>query len=306
MPRKQEDNGSPSGEEEMKNDSVNSENDDSTFSHESEYDEEIDEKRKSCCVEDVTTLEKYFMELKNCLYHEKMTDIDRRLDAVKDSSSQEYLQQLQELEKVLDQREKLAEMKYRSKLEYIQACFDEELQTAEKQQEEEQRTIRQKIEQEIKEKISQSQEEMVANELSEGWGSTHRKRRRLEFSQPEKRKKPSSVSGPYIVYMLREIDILEDVKMIRKSWISKVTELQQQYEAENTIVVQGDKLLINNNPLTVGTRVVLKNTTTQDTHRVTIAGISSSKITVAREDDSKAAMSLSSLQTGLFTVTPTG
>jgi len=96
-------------------------------------------------------------------------------------------------------------------LEYIQACFDEELQTAEKQQEEERKTIHQKIEHEIKEKISQLQEEMVANELSEGmkillslhcklhtivegWGSPHRKRRRLEFSQPEKRKKPSSVS----------------------------------------------------------------------------------------------------------------
>jgi len=97
-------------------------------------------------------------------------------------------------------------------LEYIQACFDEELQTAEKQQEEEQKTIHQKIEHEIKEKISQLQEEMVANELSEGikillphhckllhtivegWGSPHRKRRRLEFSQPEKRKKPSSVA----------------------------------------------------------------------------------------------------------------
>jgi len=97
-------------------------------------------------------------------------------------------------------------------LEYIQACFDEELQTAEKQQEEERRTLRQKIERDIKEKISQLQEEIVANELSEGmkslitclvvkpsyivegWGSPHRKRRRLEFSQPEKRKKPSSVS----------------------------------------------------------------------------------------------------------------
>lgn len=61
------------------------------------------------------------------LYREKMADIDKRLEAVKDSklncdvffiitskhhhrpgSSQEYLQQLQELEKVLDQRQMLA------------------------------------------------------------------------------------------------------------------------------------------------------------------------------------------------------
>jgi len=41
MPRKQEDNGLPSGVEEAKNDSVNSENEDSTFSHESESDCEL-------------------------------------------------------------------------------------------------------------------------------------------------------------------------------------------------------------------------------------------------------------------------
>lgn len=310
MPRKQEDNGSPSEREEAKDDSADSGNEDSSFSQdpESEYDEEIDDKRKTCCVEDIAVLEKYFTDLKSSLYREKMADIDKRLEAVKDSSSHEYLQQLQDLEKVLDQRQKLAEMKYKSKLAYIQACFEVELETAEKQMQAEQLATRERIEQEIKDKILQLQEEIVATELNEveGWGSPHKKRRRLEFSQPEKRKKPASVSGPYIVYMLREIDILEDVKMIRKSWISKVTDLQRRCAADNNILIQGDKLLVNGHPLMVGSQVVLKNTATQDTHKVTIATISHNKVTVTREDESRATVSLNSLQTGLFSVTPAG
>lgn len=223
-------------------------------------------------------------------------------------SSQEYLQQLQDLEKVLDQRQMLAEMKYKSKLAYIQACFDVELETADKQLEAEQFATRERIEHEIKDKILQLQEEIVATELNEveGWGSPHKKRRRLEFSQPEKRKKPSSVSGPYIIYMLREIDILEDVKLIRKSWISKVTESQRRYAADNNILIQGDKLLVNSHSLTIGSQVILKNTTTQDTHKVTVAGISHNKIAVTREDESRATVSLNSLQSGLFSITPAG
>lgn len=308
MPRKQEDNGSPSERDETKDDSADSGNEDSSFSQEpeSEYDEEIDDKRKTCCVEDIAVLEKYFTELKSSLHREKMADIDRRLEAVKDSSSQEYLQQLQDLEKVLDQRQMLADMKYKSKLAYIQACYEVELDTAEKQLEAEKLATRERIEHDIKDKIIQLQEEIVATELNEveGWGSPHKKRKRLEFSQPEKRKKPSSVSGPYIVYMLKEIDILEDVKMIRKSWVSKVTDTQRRYAADNNITIQGDKLLVNNYSLTVGSRLFLKNTTTQDTHKATVATISHNKITVIREDESRATVSLNSLQTGLFSITP--
>lgn len=39
----------------------------------------------------------------------------------------------------------------------------------------------------------------------------------MEIFIPEKRKKPVTVTGPYIVYMLNEMDILEDWAAIRKA-----------------------------------------------------------------------------------------
>ncbi|XP_043938129.1 uncharacterized protein LOC122810618 [Protopterus annectens] len=43
-----------------------------------------------------------------------------------------------------------------------------------------------------------------------------KKKKKWELSKSEKKKKPTLVSGPYIVYMLRDIDILEDWSTIKK------------------------------------------------------------------------------------------
>lgn len=40
---------------------------------------------------------------------------------------------------------------------------------------------------------------------------------RDQLNLPDRRRKPVSVSGPYIVYMLRESEILEDFNLIRKA-----------------------------------------------------------------------------------------
>ena len=46
-----------------------------------------------------------------------------------------------------------------------------------------------------------------------------------------------------------------------------MTDLQRRCAADNNILIQGDKLLVNGHPLIVGSQVILKNTTTQDTHK---------------------------------------
>ena len=46
-----------------------------------------------------------------------------------------------------------------------------------------------------------------------------------------------------------------------------MTDLQRRCAADNNILIQGDKLLVNGHPLVVGSQVILKNTATQDTHK---------------------------------------
>ena len=53
-----------------------------------------------------------------------------------------------------------------------------------------------------------------AGELS--WAS-RRRRRRNDSDSEGKSKKPTSVSGPFIVYMLEELEILDDWAVIRKA-----------------------------------------------------------------------------------------
>lgn len=45
----------------------------------------------------------------------------------------------------------------------------------------------------------------------------HRPCEDAEIADKDKRKKPITVSGPYIVYMLSEADIMEDWTLIRKA-----------------------------------------------------------------------------------------
>ena len=43
------------------------------------------------------------------------------------------------------------------------------------------------------------------------------RRKKADPLDPDRRKKPVTVTGPYIVYMLREPDIIDDWTLIKKS-----------------------------------------------------------------------------------------
>jgi len=46
---------------------------------------------------------------------------------------------------------------------------------------------------------------------------TLKKKKKTDPLHPERRKKPQTVSGPYIVYMLREPDLMEDWMAVKKA-----------------------------------------------------------------------------------------
>ena len=49
------------------------------------------------------------------------------------------------------------------------------------------------------------------------FSSLKSRRKKADPLDPDRRKKPVTVSGPYIVYMLREADIIDDWTLIKKS-----------------------------------------------------------------------------------------
>ena len=50
-----------------------------------------------------------------------------------------------------------------------------------------------------------------------GLGSLKSRRRKADPIDPDRRKKPVTVTGPYIAYMLHEADIIDDWTIIKKA-----------------------------------------------------------------------------------------
>ncbi|XP_064403076.1 breast cancer metastasis-suppressor 1-like protein [Halichondria panicea] len=198
--------GKTNGEEE----SSNSE-DESSF-----YDEDDTERRKGDCIEDIQFLEQQFTDLKEMLYQEKVQDLEHKIQVVTEGNAPEYTQPLRELDTSLKARMRVAELQHKSRMDNIQHKYHEEVSSTQQDFEELCRVTKERMIAEIQDKMRKIKEDVVISRLN--CESTSRKRRpkAVKFQLPDKRKKPVVVNGPCMVYMLRDIDIMEDTNDIRK------------------------------------------------------------------------------------------
>ncbi|XP_055638656.1 breast cancer metastasis-suppressor 1-like protein [Toxorhynchites rutilus septentrionalis] len=180
----------------------------------SEMSEEECERRRSDCLDNLTNLEKQFMILKEQLYKEKINQIDQQLQEVRGGRSQEYLAPLQRLADNMNTRKEVAEILKNFRMENIRHKFEAELQAARQHFESEKQLAMDVIYEELMEKIRRLEEDRHNVDIS--WADWGTNTRTSKVRGPG-RKKAVTVSGPYIVYMLREEDILEDWTSIRKA-----------------------------------------------------------------------------------------
>lgn len=203
-------------------------NDDSDSSSGSEEDDssemdEVDcERRRSECIDDMADLERQFMHLKEQLYLERANQIEAKLEEVKLGRAPEYLQPLEDLQDNMRIRIEVAGILREMKLKNIKRKYDAEEIAAFQNFESERALLRDSIRCELEEKIRRLEEDRNSIDItSDLWTEqvTHKKSRRKTdpMSTTDRRKKPVTVSGPYIVYMLRENEILEDWTAIRKA-----------------------------------------------------------------------------------------
>lgn len=172
------------------------------------------ERRRSDCLDNLTNLEKQFMILKEQLYKEKMNQVDQQLQDIRGGRSQEYLAPLQRLADNMNSRKEVAEILKNFRMDNIQHKFESELQAARQHFESEKQLAMDAIYEELMEKIRRLEEDRHNVDISwADWGTSTR----TSKVRGPGRKKAVTVSGPYIVYMLREEDILEDWTAIRKA-----------------------------------------------------------------------------------------
>lgn len=197
----------------LNNDQSDEDNEDTSSS---EIDEEESERRKALIMNDLTELEKQFINLREQLYQARRERVVSKLDEVKAGKAPEYLQPLEDLQDQMRIRTEVAGVLKELRLKNIRCQCDAEQLAATQNFDSEKRAIIDNIRFDIEEKLRHLDEDRNALDYTETpvehFGLT-----RDHLFLPDRRRKPVSISGPYIIYMLREHEIMEDHALIRKA-----------------------------------------------------------------------------------------
>lgn len=179
-----------------------------------EMDESECERRRNDCIDNMAHLERQFITLRELLYKERINQVDMQLSEVRGGRSQEYLGPLQQLDENLRIRTEVAEVLKQYRLENINHKYQSEEQGAIQHFESEKQLAMDSIYEELMEKIRRLEEDRHNVDIS--WADWGTNTRTSKVRGPG-RKKAVTVSGPYIVYMLSDEDIIEDWTTIRKA-----------------------------------------------------------------------------------------
>ncbi|KAF4788516.1 Breast cancer metastasis-suppressor 1-like protein [Turdus rufiventris] len=175
-----ENEGSSSEEEETESSSVSEEGDSS------EMDDEDCERRRMECLDEMSNLEKQFTDLKDQLYKERLSQVDAKLQEVIAGKAPEYLEPLAALQENMQIRTKVAGIYRELCLESVKNKYECEIQASRQHCESEKLLLYDTVQSELEEKIRRLEEDRHSIDITS-------------------------------VYMLQDLDILEDWTTIRKA-----------------------------------------------------------------------------------------
>lgn len=187
----------------------------------SEMDDEDYERRRMECLDEMLDLEKQFSELKETLFKERLSQMKAKLEDVTSGKAPEYLDPLGVLQNHMQIQIEVAGIYRGFCLEVIHHRHRCEVQGAQQHLESEKLMLFDTLHERLLERIQRLEEDRHSVGLtSEWWDDKLRPKSSAKDwgpLRPGKRKKPPLVSGPYIVYMLHEMDIMEDWTAIKKA-----------------------------------------------------------------------------------------
>lgn len=300
-----EQDGSSTDEEDTVSSSVSEDGDSS------EMDDEDCERRRMECLDEMTTLEKQFTDLKEQLYKERLSQVDIKLQEVMAGCAQEYLEPLANLQENMQIRTKVAGIYRELCLESVKNKYECEIQAACQHWESEKMLLFDTVQSELEEKIRRLEEDRHSIDItSELWsdGLHSRKSKKKDPFCPVKKKKPVVVSGPYIVYMLQDLDILEDWTAIRKAMASlgphrvKVDAPAVKADRHHHVARSEDgRLFYDNQWYSRGQAICINRKDEYPTSAI-ITTINNDEVWFKRLDGTKSKLYVSQLQKGKYTI----
>ncbi|XP_035473855.1 breast cancer metastasis-suppressor 1-like protein-A isoform X2 [Scophthalmus maximus] len=300
-----EQDGSSTDEEDTVSSSVSEDGDTS------EMDDEDCERRRMECLDEMTTLEKQFTDLKEQLYKERLSQVDIKLQEVMAGCAQEYLEPLANLQENMQIRTKVAGIYRELCLESVKNKYECEIQAACQHWESEKLLLFDTVQSELEEKIRRLEEDRHSIDItSELWndGLHSRKNKKKDPFTPVKKKKPVVVSGPYIVYMLQDLDILEDWTAIRKAMASlgpprvKVDVPAVKPDRHHHVARSEDGRLFYDNHWYCRGQAICINRKDEYPTSAIITTINNDEVWFKRLDGTKSKLYISQLQKGKYTI----
>ncbi|ESP02869.1 hypothetical protein LOTGIDRAFT_230371 [Lottia gigantea] len=217
-------NGQNNTEEDMEQDIPQSESSDeesgSTEEGDSELDDEECERRRNECLEDMSELERQFCLFKEELCKERYHQYEIKLEEVRHEKAEEYLLPLAQLENESKVKCDVAAIFREHKIWCIKVNFESEEIAAYQNMKSERAILADTVKQELEDKIRRLEEDRNNIDISSDLWHESQSQKKKKKSDPfhrDRRRKPVVVSGPYIVYMLRESDIIDDWTTIKKA-----------------------------------------------------------------------------------------
>lgn len=300
-----EQDGSSSDDEETESSSV------SEDGESSEMDDEDCERRRIECIDEMTNLEKQFTDLKDQLYKERLNQVDAKLQEVMSGKAPEYLEPLATLQENMQIRTKVAGIYRELCLDSVKNKYDCEMQAAFQHWESEKLLLFDTVQSELEEKIRRLEEDRHSIDItSELWNDElqSRKNKKKDPFSPEKKKKPVVVSGPYIVYMLQDLDILEDWTAIRKAMatlgphrVKTDVACSKSDKHQHTARSEDGRLFYDGEWFGRGQAICIDKKEEYPTSAV-ITTINQDEVWFKRVDGSKSKLYISQLQKGKYTI----
>ncbi|XP_059812668.1 breast cancer metastasis-suppressor 1-like protein-A isoform X1 [Hypanus sabinus] len=299
-----ENEGSSSDDEDSESSSVSEDGDSS------EMDDEDCERRRTECLDEMSNLEKQFTDLKEQLYRERLSQVEAKLEEVIAGKAPEYLEPLAALQENMQIRTKVAGIYRELCLKTVKNQYECEVQAAFQHWESEKLLLYDTVQSELEERIRRLEEDRHSIDItSELWNDElqSRKNKRKDPFSPDKKKKPVVVSGPYVVYMLQDLDILEDWTTIRKAMATlgphrvktdASTKTEKQLHSARS---EDGRLFYDGEWYSRGQTICIDK---KDEYPIsaTITTINNDEVWFKRIDSSKSKLYISQLQKGKYTI----
>ncbi|CAH1791671.1 unnamed protein product [Owenia fusiformis] len=308
-------------EEDMEQDSPESEksdDDESDSGSASEESDESSELNESECdsrriehLDDMLELERQFDNLKDQLYTERLTQIESKLEEVRASRAPEYLQPLARLQEEMRIRITVAGILQQHRIVNIENRYCSEKIATEQNYASEKELLYDSVKNDLEDKIRRLEEDRHNIDISSDlWQESQKcqksKRRKSDPSNPDRRRKPTTVSGPYIVYMLKDVDIIEDWSTIKKAVkqsqrTKKDNKIQRADKYPHTARYDDGKLFYEGDWYSKGHHIIIDNKKESPVH-ATVTAINTGEVWVKRFDGEKSKLYIAQLQKGKYTI----